>query len=518
MSLPKPQGQTQQQQTQQGQTQQQQTQQGQTQQNAYVPQQQQIQGFPQMQQQQQYPMQMQGFPQMQQMQQPYSMQGFNNNSNAMMPQQMQYPPQGMANLNTFQNMSRSRQEGFHLIEFESTRAAKTIEEGKDKETETKLKLAAVIITICDGSTFDSLFSTVKQDAGDGSRVAVYSCSEKDIGDLVSQLTQLDQAKMKNRKDDLHLLLNDLSEIEDPTCVAINYECCSGCNDSGFTNMSSAQIIKELEFFLSRKYLVMYSDFSLKALIKAWNEVGDKGLLGPNPLMRTGDFHNGVTLHFNPFTLKTCVSSQLQSVGELCPDQDHCTVHCMSSTVKYSIKKQLMQPDCDTPYDIQILTIAQFDKHDNSVSIQVPDFDSIKKRSDETDTKTNTESEPMKTLFGDAGHVVLDYDDGNTGSGSKLSGKILLSMTHWCELVKLGDNVTDDVLFQVAAKNLGKGSTKYQQMQATYQSMGGKNATGAQQMQQQQWVSQQANMMVQQQAPCNNMMNSNIGYYGKGGKY
>eukprot|EP01083_Nonionella_stella_P039353 107035_1 len=232
-------------------------------------------------------------------------------------------------------------------------------------------------------------------------------------------------------------------------------------------MPSAQIIKELEFFLSRKYLIMYSDFSLKAIIKAWNEVGDKGLLGPNPLMRTGDWHNGVTLNFNPYTLKTCISSQLQSVGELCPDQDHCTVHCMSSTVKYSIKKQFMQPDCDTPYDIQILTIAKFDKHDNSVWIQVPDFDSIKKKSsDETDTKTDKDKEieatklGMKTLFGDAGHVVLDYD----GSGSKLSGKILLSMTHWCELVKLGDNVTDDVLFQVAAKNLGKGSTQYQQMQ------------------------------------------------------
>eukprot|EP01083_Nonionella_stella_P028409 78231_1 len=153
----------------------------------------------------------------------------NKNSNTMMPQQMPYPQQGMANLNTFQNISRAPQEGFHLIQFESTGAAKSTEEGKDKETETKLKLAAVIVTISEGSTFDSLFSTVKQDAGDGSRVAVYSCSEKDIGDLVLQLTELDKAKMKNRKDDLHLLLNDLSEIDDPTCVAINYECCSGCN-------------------------------------------------------------------------------------------------------------------------------------------------------------------------------------------------------------------------------------------------------------------------------------------------
>ena len=75
------------------------------------------------------------------------------------------------------------------------------------------------------------------------------------------------------------------------------------------------------------------------------------------------------------------------------------------------------------------------------------------------------------------------------------------MTHWCELVKLGTSVSDDVLFKVAAKNLGTSSAKYQTMQAQYESMGGNNATGQQYAQKQAWVSQQANMMVQQQAPC-----------------
>merc|ERR1719336_3562666 len=54
----------------------------------------------------------------------------------------------------------------------------------------------------------------------------------------------------------------------------------------------------------------------------------------------------VTLQFNPFTLQTCVSSQLQSVGELCPDQDHCTVHCMSNTIKFSVKKEFTTENKD----------------------------------------------------------------------------------------------------------------------------------------------------------------------------
>lgn len=172
-----------------------------------------------------------------------------------------------------------------------------------------------------------------------------------------------------------------------------------------------------------------------------------------------------------------------------------------------------------PFSLNILTIAKFDKHENSCAIQVPDFESVnqnkdkKKNNNKNNKKDKDENKegfkyPMKTLYGDAGHVVLDYSD---RQNNELCGKVLLSMTHWCELVKLGDSVNDEVLFQVAAKNLGVESDMYQNMKATYDSYGGKNATGNQLRAQKKWITKTANMMVQQQAPCNNTMNSNISY-------
>jgi len=503
---------------------------------AFPPQGPPMQQMPQMQQAQQY-QQVQGFP-MQQMQQ-------NMNTNAYMQQMPQ-----MQQMQQMQ-IGGSTSAGFRLLQF-----AKTVDKDKDADKTTdkdeKLKLAAVIITICDGSTYDNLFSSVKQEAGEGSRVAVYSAQKTAIKALIDQLMEPDADALKERSDDLKQLLSDLAEIEDASCVAINYECCSECTDAGFARMPAERIISELEFFLSRGYLAMYSDFSLKALIQAWNEVGDGTAIGANPFVRTGGHNGSVTLNFNPFTLKTCISSQLQSVGELCPDQDFCTVHCMSGTVKYSLKPGVRErKEQETrPYDVEVLTVAKVRKHENSVSIEVPDFSKMPKGKrkgkdskekeqgnnsgkEKESTKMDVDGDdeegdidadvaaiklPMKTLWGDAGHVVLDYSragqvtveggDDEEKHGGSLSGSILVSMTHWCELVKLGSSVRDDVLFKVAAKNLGTSSAAYQTMQAQYESL------GSNVQMQQQWVMQQANQMVQQQAPCNNMMNSNV-YMSKG---
>jgi len=425
------------------------------------------------------------------------------------PQQQMYQSQ-MPQMCQSQMCGHSQQHGrgFKLLQFESSPNTQGNEE-KEKDKDTKLTLAAVIITICDGGSYDTLFSSVKQDVGDSGRVDVYSCSSADIKVLREQITHFDADKIKERSDDLDSLLDDLKEIEDPSCVAINYECCAGCSDSGFSNISSKQIIEELTFFLQRGFLTMYSDFSLKALIKAWNDQGDSTKLGPNPFLRTGDWSQQITLNFNPFVLKTSVSSQLQAVGELCPKQDFCTVHCMGGTVRYGLNPEVMKIEDDLPFNVKVLTVAKFPKHQNSCSIQVPDFSKMKKGGD---VEVEATKLPMKTLWGDAGHVVLDYtkrESTEQKEDGHLSGKILLSMTHWSELVKLGDSIDDEVLFKVAAKNMGVESTAYQQMVATYESMGGKNASGMQQQQQQMWVQQQAQQMVQQQAPCNNTMNSNI---------
>jgi hypothetical protein len=51
-------------------------------------------------------------------------------------------------------------------------------------------------------------------------------------------------------------------------------------------------------------MVMCSDFSLKALIPAWNEE----LLGPNPFIVIGSFSDSMKLHFNSEKLKECASA------------------------------------------------------------------------------------------------------------------------------------------------------------------------------------------------------------------
>lgn len=61
-------------------------------------------------------------------------------------------------------------------------------------------------------------------------------------------------------------------------------------------------------------MVMFSDFSLKALINDWNST----ILGTNPFLRTGTTSGQCSLKFKPSKLKECPSSQLQLVGDLIP--------------------------------------------------------------------------------------------------------------------------------------------------------------------------------------------------------
>merc|ERR1712228_27796 len=203
------------------------------------------QGIPSMQQQQQYQYPIQGLPNYQQMQgqqgYPQQIQGYQMPkpqplshqqlmdaiARSKAQQEQQYYAKAMLKAqqdsiqellkiqNKIQQKSRKsilNKSGFHLIKFPTTK--------QSKEDTKELKLSSVIITICDGSSYDSLFSSVEQKSGDGSRVSVYSCTAKDIKQLIIQLKDSSDEQISNqRSDDLDLLLNDLREIEDPSCVA-----------------------------------------------------------------------------------------------------------------------------------------------------------------------------------------------------------------------------------------------------------------------------------------------------------
>jgi len=97
-------------------------------------------------------------------------------------------------------------------------------------------------------------------------------------------------------------------------------------------------------------MAMFSDFSLKALIRQW----DEKKLGPNPFRKMpNEFSETLCLKFQPETLRDSPSAQLQSVGDL-SDGGKCNVHCLGGTIVYSVDPKKAD---NNKYKLQILTVA-----------------------------------------------------------------------------------------------------------------------------------------------------------------
>merc|ERR1711964_465939 len=80
-------------------------------------------------------------------------------------------------------------------------------------------------------------------------------------------------------------------------------------------------------------MVMCSDFSLRALIKQWDETK----LGANPFMELPFGCSGnMKLGFDTEVLKGCASAQLQKVGEMSEDGT-AVMHAQSNTILYTLK-------------------------------------------------------------------------------------------------------------------------------------------------------------------------------------
>eukprot|EP00494_Astrolonche_serrata_P027472 UN27735 len=165
--------------------------------------------------------------------------------------------------------------------------------------------------------------------------------------------------------------------------------------------------------LDKGFMVMCSDFSLKALIARWEEK----LLGPNPFKKVGQFGGAFTLRFEPDTLMDCPSAQLQKCGELC-DKGSAKVDAMSSTIAYTVNRKKAD---NKSYAYQVLTIA--------TGITVG---------------SKNDMLPLGDHKGLAGHVLLKYPSG---------GQLLTSTGHWVELVKL-DNISEERLFECVQTTWG----------------------------------------------------------------
>ena len=362
--------------------------------------------------------------------------------------------------------------------------------------------AAVIVTICSGSSFDNLYTTRPQISPDASRcIAVYRTDYESLPAILSALQQPGSRDCDSEV--LRNLVADISAVsaESPDCVLFNFECCSGANSHGFTHPSKmfggftagsalaannpfaapptpvaaasssapapapvfpfgvapastsgpstpesvfggfnfgpstpesastsfetvagdpdlgslfgvtpkaptvcdhqelcdirGGIMMTVAHALDRGFMVIFGDFSLKALIKDW----DHSLLGPLPFEQVGETSGTVRLRFHREHLIECPSSQLQCVGQLCGD-NFAGVHALGGTIQFTVKQDQEATDA---YQLQILTVAEAPADYHGPTVTVGQY------------------------TGTAGHVLLRYRKG---------GMLLVSATHWMELTNV----------------------------------------------------------------------------------
>lgn len=330
--------------------------------------------------------------------------------------------------------------------------------------EKEFPVVSVIFTFFSGCSYDKLYSTSKQQAPDGTRVACYQVDLDRIDEFYTKLT--DEAI----NDEIFNEVRENLNIE-PDCVLFNFECCSGCQQSvktvsnnfyggniskkvtnnmknlGFTSSKSSStlnsitdignkdnygfrqknaISKLLNYCITKGYYVMFGDFSVKAIINDW----DDGVLGPNPFVKLGECNNIINLSFDSDKLKECESNQMRIVGELCRD-GKASIHCMSGTIVFGLDK--ISSD-NSMYKISILTKAETNCHiDIDSKFKIDDKYSI-------------------------GHASLKYSSGSV---------FFFSSGHWIDLKDINVDLKD--LKKVVQNNLGVSNNIYSEL-ISYENM------------------------------------------------
>jgi hypothetical protein len=216
------------------------------------------------------------------------------------------------------------------------------------------------------------------------------------------------------------------------------------------------LVKKL---IDNGFMVMFSDFSLKALIKNWSE----NLLGPNPFVKCAEFGGSFQLSFDPAVLSACPSAQLQKLGELASN-GKAELHAMPSTIALSV--QWSKAD-NSAYECKVLTAMTKFEGKPVCPSQGQGCEAGGKR-------------------GWAGHVLLTYPSG---------GKLLASAGHWVELSKL--DVTEAALLQAAAAFGATYQAEVQQSLSACASAPDRQRT----------IQAFSSQMVQQSSPCSYSMGS-----------
>ena len=173
-----------------------------------------------------------------------------------------------------------------VINFDLKPSGPSLKILNDKPEDRGKKTVAVIVTFCNGCSYDSLFTTVQQKALEGTKVEVYACSSAYLINLIKAFEGKPQDDVAIR------LMKSIGEV-DPDCVVFNWECSSGYLFKHFTE-GTDQLFYFLKKVIDKGHMTMFSDFSLKTLIKEWDE---KYGLGPNPFFQTSEHSGNFVVRF-----------------------------------------------------------------------------------------------------------------------------------------------------------------------------------------------------------------------------
>lgn len=280
------------------------------------------------------------------------------------------------------------------------------------------KLVAVVITIRSGSTYDPAFMEAQPETVPGERVSTYVMAGEQVDDLHNYLAGLCQPPAGVWQS----IVQDVQQVEADS-VTLNWECCAGCSESGFSP-SQVDAIRLMGLALKRGHTVMCSDFSLKALIHNWSEA----VLGPNPFVQLGTCDQSFQLDFVPSELMSEeVPQQLQVVGELCREQGKAIVAALGATILYAVNPRREATDT---YTLKVLTVVSSWGRESSAEPPTAMQSSV--GSNELEKK------------GFAGHVTLTYASG---------GQLVTSMGHWVELTHIDTSVKS--VLRVAQHHYGE---------------------------------------------------------------
>lgn len=168
-----------------------------------------------------------------------------------------------------------------------------------------------------------MFSKYPQKSTGKTCTLVYHATYKNVNEL---LGCLDGAPTK--KPIVTRIVKQIQSI-DPDCTIFNWECCSAEESKMFPLDGSTQ--KAIKALLDKGHMVMFSDWSLKALIKNWDEKS----LGLNPFIHVKDYSGSLKLGFDKKKLLTCPSTQLHILAEI-SKTDHCEIKAPEKTIVYTL--------------------------------------------------------------------------------------------------------------------------------------------------------------------------------------